>query len=162
MRERDEPILSQKLVLFLFLLLLLLLLATIELRRNPNFSLSAHSVEITDLFGCDKSEQQYRKSWRSATSIGSGSPRALTAVLPSPLSHPNSENHRAEDSNFSTRCHELTPADASEAFSLLFGSISPDFMNGMQQISAEVQLSSDLCMRHGATLAAGELVLALH
>ncbi len=49
-----------------------------------------------------------------------------------------------------------------EALSALVKYDPEYFANSVVEILIPCTLSSDLCMRHGATLAAGELVLALH
>lgn len=51
---------------------------------------------------------------------------------------------------------------AAEALSALVKYDAAYFANSVVEKLISCTLSSDLCMRHGATLAAGELVLALH
>lgn len=51
---------------------------------------------------------------------------------------------------------------AAEALSALVKYDPEYFANFVVEKLIPCTLSSDLCMRHGATLAAGELVLALH
>ena len=51
---------------------------------------------------------------------------------------------------------------AAEALSALVKYDPEYFSNFVVEKLIPCTLSSDLCMRHGATLAAGELVLALH
>ena len=51
---------------------------------------------------------------------------------------------------------------AAEALSFLVKYDPPYFVSTIMEKLIPCTLSSDLCMRHGATLATGELVLALH
>lgn len=51
---------------------------------------------------------------------------------------------------------------AAEALSALVKYDPDHFVNLVLEKLIPCTLSSDLCMRHGATLAAGEIVLAIH